>query len=610
MQKRNPSPVASVSFLSLCVGGFLSLNSRLVANEVGETETRLNTTTGPEKNANPKVESSARNDSGAESASPQQRLPESEDEKAAAKLELVFFQDRSRRVLPAIAFSSGGETFVVTAGPATVVPDGTPHAIDRAFLEIDGQPPVQVDYDRRSSAELIVYRAAGEHAKRSPKAAAPLAVGDSLAAISERGPKGWRVIPATVKVTALDRTADLDLRDRNFRHEFKKLVEVDRALAEGTLLFKDGKLAGITLLGDRFAGKGAKQSYVVPVDRVVEFCAKLEKEDRVEPRERLPAPAPTPGTSDGPLKTGEDERKAPAREGQRRRNERPVQASGDEIVPSGDSKQTDGDAEAATQLGTLSGQFVFDGVPPVPKDLAPSFSKIDFSKPQKVGPDGTWSGVEAFYRKYLEHGIRPATEDMSLLVDEDGGIANVVVWLANKDIGRTPPEPSEHQPVTIRFKNGNFFPRVSIVSIGQPLFAENLDPLVSNLHLRPLRNNASSVSLPVQPAAKPRRWNFARAEPQPTRFQSDVGSWASGWLFIHSNPFVAVSQSDGSFTLPNLPPGTWEFHVWHERQGFVKRWPKGVFRQTITPGENDLGTIKLSAALFSENSTEPLRANP
>ena len=67
---------------------------------------------------------------------------------------------------------------------------------------------------------------------------------------------------------------------------------------------------------------------------------------------------------------------------------------------------------------------------------------------------------------------------------------------------------------------------------------------------------------------------------------------------IHGNPYVAVSQPDGSFTLPDLPPGEWEFRVWHERAGYVRHWPQGRFKRVIQPGENDLGTIRLKPEVF------------
>jgi hypothetical protein len=57
---------------------------------------------------------------------------------------------------------------------------------------------------------------------------------------------------------------------------YDRLVEIDRSLPEGTPLFKEGKLAGLVLLGSRFLGETGSRSYVVPVDRIAALCSRLE----------------------------------------------------------------------------------------------------------------------------------------------------------------------------------------------------------------------------------------------------------------------------------------------------------------------------------------------
>ncbi len=74
------------------------------------------------------------------------RQPSSEAERAIAELVLVFFQDRSRRALPAVLVNAGSQTLAVTAGPATIVPDGSTRAIDRAFVQIPGQAPLEAHF--------------------------------------------------------------------------------------------------------------------------------------------------------------------------------------------------------------------------------------------------------------------------------------------------------------------------------------------------------------------------------------------------------------------------------------------------------------------------------
>lgn len=253
-----------------------------------------------------------------------------------------------------------------------------------------------------------------------------------------------------------------------------------------------------------------------------------------------------------------------------------------------------------SRKGTLTGRFVYDGEPPVRKDLHPDYSRIDVDQPQKPNSDGRFSGVEGTFRDFLKHDIRPSTLDATLLVGKDGGIANVVVWVVSKDIPWVPPQVGEQQPATIQLKNGNYAPRITTLTVGQPLLVENHDPVVFNFHLDLLRNNAANNMLPPRSVENPRRWTFTKAENLPAHFRSENGPWATGWVFIRQNPYVAVSRADGSFTLPDLPAGNWEFRVWHERKGYLEYWPKGLFKQGIKSGENDLGTIKLKPEFFGE----------
>lgn len=258
------------------------------------------------------------------------------------------------------------------------------------------------------------------------------------------------------------------------------------------------------------------------------------------------------------------------------------------------------------KLGTLTGKFIFDGEPPPRKDLAPELSKVDATQRQLPGPDGRYSGVEGTYREFLKKGIRPKTDDPSLLVGKDGGIANILVWVVSKDIPWALPLKEEAAPpAIIRLKDGNYTPRISVAAPGQGLRVENHDPVQFNFHLPLVRNQAVNLML----TANSETWvDYGLAENLPVFYRSDIGTWANGWLFIPGNPFVAVSRPDGSFTLPNLPPGEWEFRVWHERKGFVQHWPKGLFKYTVKRGANDLGTIKLKPEFFAEKLAEPAPA--
>lgn len=200
-----------------------------------------------------------------------ERSPKSEQEKAVAKLVLVFSQDKSRRAVPCLVLNMGENTIVVTAGTAGIVPDGTEHAIDRTFLEIPGKPPLQVVYDSRSTAELFFYSVPKNLGSVQLKEIAELAAKDSVIAMGIGASYSQEAT-----IVALDRQAELDLSERGLiKHQYRGLLEIDRVFPEGTPLYKEGKLVGLTLLGSRFLGERGVKSYVVPAKRIVELCERI-----------------------------------------------------------------------------------------------------------------------------------------------------------------------------------------------------------------------------------------------------------------------------------------------------------------------------------------------
>ena len=211
-----------------------------------------------------------------------------QDEKAISKLVLTFFQDRSRRAVPCVVLKINEEYFAVTTSPATVVPDGTPHAIDRSVVEWNDGSRVSVTYDERSTKELQLYRFAdGPVIPESMRSAVEIminaipAVGADKSleigvALSALTPVGAGSLSETrVHLSAINVSQKLTLPSHKVEHHYEGLFAVDVALPEGTPVFLDGKLMGLTLLGSRFVGEEATQSYVFPANRLWELCNKV-----------------------------------------------------------------------------------------------------------------------------------------------------------------------------------------------------------------------------------------------------------------------------------------------------------------------------------------------
>jgi hypothetical protein len=49
----------------------------------------------------------------------------------------------------------------------------------------------------------------------------------------------------------------------------------------------------------------------------------------------------------------------------------------------------------------------------------------------------------------------------------------------------------------------------------------------------------------------------------PLRIGCSTHQWMRGWIFV-TDDVAAVTGPDGRFTLPDVPPGTYQIAVWHE----------------------------------------------
>ena len=110
-------------------------------------------------------------------------LPESEAEKAIARMVLVFSQDQARRAVPGLMIDHGAETLILTTGPATIVPDGVAHATSRPYLEFPETVDVEAEFIDTKTADVFFHRAKSGLTTFKLEKTVDLEVGDGLSAI-------------------------------------------------------------------------------------------------------------------------------------------------------------------------------------------------------------------------------------------------------------------------------------------------------------------------------------------------------------------------------------------------------------------------------------------
>jgi hypothetical protein len=152
--------------------------------------------------------------------------------------------------------------------------------------------------------------------------------------------------------------------------------------------------------------------------------------------------------------------------------------------------------------------------------------------------------------------------DESISVGKDGALANAFVYIQSGLEGKTF-EPVK-TAVTLDQHGCMFVPRIIALRAAQPLEVKNSDPVSHNIH--PMPKNNREWNEQQSPGTPDAEHKFARREVM-IPVKCNVHSWMHAYIGVMEHPYFAVTQADGSFNLPNLPPGDYTVAVWHEKLG-------------------------------------------
>ena len=168
-----------------------------------------------------------------------------------------------------------------------------------------------------------------------------------------------------------------------------------------------------------------------------------------------------------------------------------------------------------------------------------------------------------------------AAKAESFVVDADGNMANVIVYLKGVEYsGKTP-----SNEVIIDQKGCVYSPHVLGVQAGQPLKILNSDATMHNIHGLPKINKEFNFGMPK--SLKQKTVTFNKAE-DVFVIKCDVHPWMKSYTQVFDHPYFAVSGSDGSFSISNVPDGTYEAIAWQEKFG-----SKRIMTQSVTVKSGD-----------------------
>jgi hypothetical protein len=203
--------------------------------------------------------------------------------------------------------------------------------------------------------------------------------------------------------------------------------------------------------------------------------------------------------------------------------------------------------------GTLKGRVLFEGTPPPPEQI-------------EVKSDIPTCGTVKEVRK--------------ISLGKEQGVAHAVVKIAGAQ------GTLEAKKGTLDQVNCEFVPHVQVLPVGSTLTLTSSDPVLHNSHgFYEDGATAFNVAVPFAGVEVPEKLE----KPGTIKLRCDAGhTWMSAYVVVTDQPFSAVTDADGNFTIENVPLGDYELEIWHE-------W-LGVHREPIrVKGGEETPTVVLKA---------------
>ena len=242
------------------------------------------------------------------------------------------------------------------------------------------------------------------------------------------------------------------------------------------------------------------------------------------------------------------------------------------------------EVRAVQHGGTIEGTVTLDGPVPEPK----GFNLITFPDPAYCGRISNGSGWRLL---------------RDFVVSPQGGLKNAIVLLEGVEAGK----PFEVSVPLIEARDCMFQPFMSIVRNGHAVEVINMDPVMHDIQgyetspeagarvlfntplvmnhqhrrgdLHATHNHAPGASL-VGPIYlnKGRRTFY---------MQCGFHAYMESWAMAVDNPYYALTDSQGNFSINGIPPGTYQLVVWHPQTGSgttrtVVVQPDGTLREQLS----------------------------
>ena len=152
-------------------------------------------------------------------------------------------------------------------------------------------------------------------------------------------------------------------------------------------------------------------------------------------------------------------------------------------------------------------------------------------------------------------------DSQKLIVSNAGGLRNAVVIVEGVKRGKA--MPAAAQSAEIDQSKCEYSPHVQVMAVNSEISLRNDDPILHNVQFFEGENSLFNIAQPVQGQVNKRKIEKGGA----LYVECAVHGWMQANVMVVDNPYYAVTDENGKFSITDLPPGTYHVKVFHEYLG-------------------------------------------
>ena len=196
---------------------------------------------------------------------------------------------------------------------------------------------------------------------------------------------------------------------------------------------------------------------------------------------------------------------------------------------------------SAAGEGSITGSVKLNGTPPHMKGI--DMSKDPYCVKQHVNSPAKMENV---------------------MVSANGGLQNVVLYISEGLPGAAASAVPSEEPAVDQH-NCLYTPHVLVVDVNQKFKVTTSDQTTHNIHPLPAPGTGNIGWNKSQPPGAPPIETSWKA-PEMISVKCNIHPWMHGWHVVVKGPY-AITGEDGSYTIKNVPAGSYTVTAWQEEYG-------------------------------------------